>query len=480
MKRNDTKKVKGDSFPIIVKKRGAMVRIYETKNRDTVNYCVTYVGPDGRERRNFADLAEAKREATSIAGKLAGFDIDATRLNGTAARDYLDAKATIADSGSPLPLSLVVHEYARARRILGGDNIVEAARYYKKHVSPDLPRVTVAEAVEKFRVAKEAEGLSAMYLKDIRGLLGDFADHFQCPLSSIQPEDLRQYLNGKKVGLVSKENRRRMLVVLFNFAKAQGWLRRNEETAADALGTYKIKRREVEIYTPAEMSRLLDAADMSFVPYLVLQAFGGVRREELHYRDEHRWGLSWDAVNFERGHIIVPANIAKTGRKRKIEMSQNLMQWLAPHRGKSGPIFNVDPRKRIAKVVAASGVKWKRNGLRHSFGSYRMELVRNEGQVALEMGNSPQVVKDHYFEIVDARAARAYWSIKPAKRGDRKIVPMLSEDTAKKISKEADAIKARIPGISEERALEKARLMHLPVVSVEPLRDHLARERRRR
>lgn len=29
------------------------------------------------------------------------------------------------------------------------------------------------------------------------------------------------------------------------------------------------------------------------------------------------------------------------------------------------------------------------------------------------MGNSPQVVKDHYFEIVDERAAREYWSIKP-------------------------------------------------------------------
>src|SRR5450756_1934261 len=153
-----------------------------------------------------------------------------------------------------------------------------------------------------------------MYLKDIRGLLGDFADNFQCPLSSIQPDDLRQYLNEKRVGLVSKENRRRLLVVLFNFAKAQGWLRANEETAADALGTYKIKQRDAEIYTPAEIARLLNAADPDFVPYLALIAFGGVRREELHK------GMSWDAINFERGDIIVPAAIAKTERKRKIKM----------------------------------------------------------------------------------------------------------------------------------------------------------------
>jgi hypothetical protein len=38
------------------------------------------------------------------------------------------------------------------------------------------------------------------------------------------------------------------------------------------------------------------------------------------------------------------------------------------------------------------------------------------------MGNSPQVVKDHYFEIVDERAAKEYWDIKPLPRDDRKIV----------------------------------------------------------
>jgi hypothetical protein len=33
---------------------------------------------------------------------------------------------------------------------------------------------------------------------------------------------------------------------------------------------------------------------------------------------------------------------------------------------------------------------------------------KKEGQVALEMGNLPKVVKDHYFEIIDERAAREH------------------------------------------------------------------------
>jgi integrase len=342
--------------------------------------------------------------------------MEALKLTGQQKQIYVEAERAIAGTG--LPLHSVAHEFARAFDILGGANIVEAARYYKKHVDIDLPQIMAADAVEKFRQAKEAEGMSAMYLKDIRGLLGDFAKDFQCPLSSIQPEDLREYLNAKRVGLVSKENRRRMLVVLFNFAKAQGWLRANQETAADALGTYKIKQRDVEIYTPAEIARLLNAADPDFVPYLALIAFGGVRREELHK------GLTWEAINFDRATITVPAAIAKTGRKRKIVMSENLLKWLAPYRVKSGAIFKIDPRKRIAKVVKASGVNWKRNALRHSFGSYRMEQTKNEGQVALEMGNSPKVVKDHYFEIVDERAARDYWSIRPLPETDRKIITL--------------------------------------------------------
>jgi len=407
------KKQTQDEFPMTTRKGHAVVKIYRVKNRGLVNYCVSYISATGRQRRNFSDIDLAKREAANIAQTLADGDMEALKLTGAERQIYVEAERAIAGTG--LPLHSVAHEFARAFDILGGANIVEAARYYKKHVDVDLPQITAAEAVAKFHAAKQAEGMSAVYLGDIRWLLGNFAEVFQCPLSSIQPEDLREYLNAKRVGLVAKENRRRLLVVLFNFAKAQGWLRKNEETAADALGTYKIKQREVEIYTPAEMARLLGAADPDFVPYIALIAFGGVRSAELHK------GLLWEAINFGRGYIIVSAAIAKTGRKRKIVMSENLLQWLEPYRVKSGPVFNVDPRRRIEKVVEASRLKWKRNGLRHSFGSYRMEQTKNEGLVALEMGNSPKVVKDHYFEIVDEKAARDYWSINPL-RTDRKIV----------------------------------------------------------
>ena len=126
---------------------------------------------------NFANVDLAKREANNVAQHLADGDIEALKLTGREKQIYVEAERALAATG--LPLHSVAHDFARAFNILGGANIVEAARYYKKHVDVDLPQVTVAEAVEALHAAKEAEGMSARYLGDIRGLLGnEFAETF--------------------------------------------------------------------------------------------------------------------------------------------------------------------------------------------------------------------------------------------------------------------------------------------------------------
>ena len=187
---------------------------------------------------------------------------------------------------------------------------------------------------------------------------------------------------------------------MFNFAKGEGWLHADQKTAPERVGAFKVKERDVEIFTPAEVARLLAHAEEDFLPWLVLIAFGGVRNEEL------RKGLVWESINFDRGYLLVPASIAKTYRKRKIDLPENALEWLAPYRNRSGAIFDRDFRKPLAAAFAAAKVTYKRNALRHRFGSYRMETVKNAGQVALEMGNSAAIVMKHYFDIVEAQAAR--------------------------------------------------------------------------
>jgi len=407
-----------DSFPLIITKGSASVKIYRMTNRGKVMFTLSFIGASGRVRENFMDLEEARREANTRAAMLAQGDLEALKLTGRERQVFVAAAEALRPTG--ISLDIAAREFAAAFEILGHDAIIEAARYYKRHVESALPDMTVGEAVATFTEAKTAEGMSALYLKDIRLILGRLAHACQCNLKALTADDLRGYMAGVKVGPVAKNNHRRLIVALFNFAKAQGWLNKGEATAADALGTVKVKEEEVEIYTPGEVAALVSAADADFLPWLLLIGFGGLRREEL------AMGLRWEDVNFERRCIIVPAAIAKTGKKRKIDLPDNLAAWLAPYRGSTGAIFDIDPRKRMAKISAASGVKWKRNALRHSFGSYRMEATRNAGQVALEMGNSPAVVMAHYHEIVHATDAKAYWSISPAAAGKVISLPAIA------------------------------------------------------
>ena len=417
MIRNVAPKQALDRFPLIVKKGHASVKVYEVQNRKRKNYTVSYLtAGQGRVRKTFADLELAKREAHIIALNLAEGDLEALKLTGEDKQIYTEAQRSIAPTGANL--MVVANEYARCFDILGHGGIVEACRYFAKHVEAGLPDVTVAEAVAKFAEAKKAEGMSDLYLKDIRGYLGRFAEHFQNNIATIQAEDLRDYLNAMKVGPVAKNNHRRLLVALFNFARSEGWLRANEETAAQRLGAYKVKESEVEIFTPSEVAKLLAHAEEDFLPWLALIAFGGVRNEELAK------GLAWESINFDRGYVIIPASMDETNRKRKIDLAENALEWLAPYRNRTGKIFDKDFRKPLARTCEAAHVKYKRNALRHSFGSYRMEMVKNAGQVALEMGNSAAIVMKHYFDIVEAKAAEAYWNIRPAKRGSN-IVQMV-------------------------------------------------------
>jgi hypothetical protein len=56
---------------------------------------------------------------------------------------------------------------------------------------------------------------------------------------------------------------------------------------------------------------------------------------------------------------------------------------------------------------------WRQNALRHSFISYRVAETGDVARTSLEAGNSPKMIFRHYREIVDAEAAKAWFSIRP-------------------------------------------------------------------
>jgi len=84
------------------------------------------------------------------------------------------------------------------------------------------------------------------------------------------------------------------------------------------------------------------------------------------------------------------------------------MSWRHQNSKESGPVCPFErPDKQCFNYVGpAAKVEWKRNGLRHSFISYRLANIKNVHQVSLEAGNSPQMVFAHYRQLVTERRRR--------------------------------------------------------------------------
>jgi hypothetical protein len=179
---------------------------------------------------------------------------------------------------------------------------------------------------------------------------------------------------------------------------------------------HKRMRLAVQVFSPEEMAKLLHAAKGDQLVALAIGGFAGIRAEEIKR-------LHWEHLNFEEGHIVVPDSVAKCQERRIVPMTENLMAWLLPLRRKSGP---VGPFSNLAivfqRTAKRAGIIWKRNGLRHSFISYRVASLKNVAQTAYEAGNSPVMVHRHYLKHVSEAMGQKWFSIVPGE--SLNIVPL--------------------------------------------------------
>jgi integrase len=134
--------------------------------------------------------------------------------------------------------------------------------------------------------------------------------------------------------------------------------------------------------------------------------------------------------------IEIKASKAKTASRRIVPISNNLAKWLKDHvqeHGRVVPFENMakqigwlveDTNAGLKKAAEEDGkdpekartVKWKKNALRHSYISYRVAEIEDVAKVALEAGNSPQMIFQHYRELVQPKEAKTWFAIGPVKQ----------------------------------------------------------------
>ncbi len=393
-------------FPITVKKGSAAVKIYKSTSKGYDYFKIAYYLGGKRKTQNFPEFEAAKREAEIQAGNLSRGDIEGALLSGKDRLVY--CRALEAVSRFNIPLDAVAIDYAEAKKILGGVALSEAARFYVRHHSEKITPKTVREIVDEMIAAKKEQGLSLLYTSDLKYRCGAFANAFQCPLNTVAANEIREFLNNLKLSPRSYNNFFGAIGTLFSYAKSRFYIAKDNDVL-DGLEKRKDKGGEIEVFTPGELSKLLSHASEDLVPILTIGAFAGLRTEEI-------LRLEWKEIHLADKFIEITAEKAKTASRRLAPVTENLTKWLGLSQNRSGKVW---PHSKAYLYEAFSNaardakLEWKHNALRHSFISYRVANIQDMNKVALEAGNSPQIIFKSYRELVRPADAEKWFSIVP-------------------------------------------------------------------
>lgn len=392
-----------EKWPVAIKAGSVTVKIYRTVNRGRPMFTASYHEAGGRKLRQFANLADARREAKVIAGQLSAGQGAALELTGKDRDVYLFAVSKL----KPLqvPLNVAVEEFIAAKKI--GVPLLAAAKFYHETHSAKLPEKTVSDVVAEFLAAKKADGRSVRYLQDCKARLERFSRDFKENLKDVRTKELDAWLRGLKLSPRTRNNFRTAICSLFSFARDTGYVAKGKPTEAESTTVAKQGDGEIEVFTPAEFALLLTGADEHLLPFLIFGGMAGLRSAEI-------MRLKWEHVNWPEGVIEIQGSVAKTGTRRLAPLVPAAAAWLKSYKDARGPVIGaIKLYERLEKLSESTSVAWKQNALRHSFCSYRMATLKDAPRVSYEAGNSVRIIQRHYDKVVTESQGKTWFSILP-------------------------------------------------------------------
>jgi integrase len=392
--------------PVTVSNDQHEIKIYTTESHGKPLYQLSYYRGGKRERRSFADLNEAKREARIILGDLARDSIQAENLTAAEIESYTVARRVLAPLN--LPVHVAAEAFVAARTALASDVTVQDAVEYFNRFNRGVVRKPMTDLVEEYYAARRTSGVSPEYLRLLRRDVGGFAQFTAGRmLPDLRARDLDDHIARLNVAAITKNGVRDRVLVFCRWAKGRGFLPTGWRELEGAV-VYQEMPQDVTIFTPEEMERLLRKARRHPVtPFIAIGAFAGLRSAEIQR-------LDWKNVRLDRGFIEVRAETCKTRARRLVPISDNLRAWLEPYAQPAGP---VTPFLAVSSVVVRlakrAGMRWKKNALRHSYVSYRLALTNDGAKTALEAGHDQTILFRHYRELVEPQMAKKWFAIMP-------------------------------------------------------------------
>jgi len=420
-------------FPleITAPRSSVTVKIHAIKNRGRQSFMLVWYADNARKREFRAEFDEAKSRALEVSGDAGKGIIQSVALSTRQRDDYL-AALPYAEALNMSVLDIVRH-YSQAVEIMDGDHVIEAARLMKKSGTLGTTAIQLEKAVKEFieQKRKDEKPGRRSYADDLERMLKKFYRVLRMNVGEITAQDLALFFGTLNCEPRTFNNHRSAVVSFFKWCQnparrylPAGW---NEY---EAIETKSDDDEAIEIFTPDELKRLLEASPTILLPFLCIGAFAGVRSDEIRK-------LTWADVKIDRGFIEVGKDKAKTAARRLAPISQNLAAWLRRCRRPAGSVW---PHSKpylyelLRSTCTAANVTPKANALRHSFISYRVAQAQDVPKVALEAGNSPKMIFQHYRELVTGDDAKEWFAIMPPKtrrqKGRPKNVIELKQEAA--------------------------------------------------
>jgi integrase len=414
-----------EKFPVLISEEGVSAKIRKfsriKRGKTYTTFAVEYflLGKRKQEwRAKFQDAKTAALEACRMISR--GQQVSLQLANGDRL-EYLRANEVLKPFG--VKLDVAAHEYAAARNYLpAGVSLIEAAQSCRIRHDRLIESHTVRKIADEMIAAKRAAKLSEVHLKDLECRLNRFSDDFQMNIGDVTRALLQAWLDKMNAAGRTKRNYFGVVMSLFRFAIKRKYLPKDAIDEIAAVELPKADVGEIEIFTPEELQKIFKACQArvkergksrtrkEMIPYLAIAAFCGLRAAEIQR-------LDWSEIHLDgkERFVEVKAAKAKTASRRIVPISDNCAAWLADHVKDSGPVaaFKRSDKQLFIYIAEKAKVPWKHNGLRHSFCSYRLAAIKNAAQVALEAGNSPQMIFKHYRQVVTEAEAAKWFSIQP-------------------------------------------------------------------
>lgn len=410
------------------------IPVYADQHHGKPSFLIAYYADGKRRRERFSTIEAARTEAKA---KIAGLSKGTAHVGTFTARET----AVVADAVEILrsingSLSKCVRDYREAWEILGGKHeIVEAAKHLAAFRADQAKKaalipIKLPQLVERFMEDIRERKKSRRYVLDMQARLACAAKAFTGMVGDIKTEDVDLWLESLKgISGRTKNNYRSALGILFSFARKKNHLPRGLQTEVEFSTRHDDSSGEIGTYSPSQLATLLENIDRRFLPFVAIGAFAGLRSAEI-------CRLDWQDVRWEHGDIELKQSKTKTASRRLAPLLPVLREWLLPFRKRSGPVLEGIKdefalanqfRRAVNAMVDSEGkplLKIVPNGLRHSFITYRCATEKNVAAVALEAGNSPKMVFQHYRALATEAEGREWFSVVPVQ--GEKIVAIAS------------------------------------------------------